>query len=157
MPLATRLTLIAFALSLPLIASGAGSAVAPAQSTSQRIAQADREPGNWMAHGRTWSEQRFSPLDRINDKNVAKLGLAWHAKLDIDHGTEATPIVVDGVMYTTGARSIVYAFDARNGTLKWKYDPKVPATALGKGCCDIVNRVSRCGRGRSMSGPMTDG
>ena len=79
-----------------------------------------------MTHGRTWSEQRFSPLDKINDANVAQLGLAWYAKLDVDHGTEATPLVVDGVMYTTGARSIVYAFDARNGKLLWKYDPKVP-------------------------------
>jgi quinohemoprotein ethanol dehydrogenase len=124
----------------PATVRGAEAPRAAAQVDARRLAQADREPGNWMTHGRTYSEQRYSPLDRINEKNVAQLGLAWHAKLDIDHGTEATPIVVDGVMYTTGARSIVYAFDARNGKLLWKYDPKVPATVLGKGCCDIVNR-----------------
>ena len=113
---------------------------AAAQVTAKRLSAADREPGNWMAHGRTWSDQRFSPLAQVNAANVGKLGLAWSAKLDIDHGTEATPLVVDGVMYTTGARSIVYAFDARNGKLLWKYDPKVPAKVLGNGCCDIVNR-----------------
>ena len=102
--------------------------------------QADREPDNWMTHGRTYSEQRYSPLDKINAGNASTLGLAWFAKLEVDHGTEATPLVIDGVMYTTGARSIVYAFDARNGKLLWKYDPKVPQVKLGKGCCDIVNR-----------------
>jgi quinohemoprotein ethanol dehydrogenase len=112
----------------------------PAQVTAQRLAQADREPANWMTHGRTYAEQRYSPLAQVNDRNVGELGLAWYAKLDVDHGTEATPLVVDGVMYTTGARSIVYAFDARSGRLLWKYDPQVPAAALGKGCCDIVNR-----------------
>ncbi len=105
-----------------------------------RLAQADLDPANWMMYGRTYGEQRYSPLGQVNDRNVGTLGLAWHARLDIDHGTEATPVVVDGVMYTTGARSIVYAFDARTGRRLWKYDPQVPAAALGKGCCDIVNR-----------------
>ncbi len=131
----------ASAMLVPLVAPAANDAArGPAQVTTQRLLDADREPGNWMTHGRTYSDQRFSPLDKINDKNVAQLGLAWHAKLDIDHGTEATPLVVDGVMYVTGARSIVYAYDARNGNALWKYDPKVPAAWLGKGCCDIVNR-----------------
>jgi quinohemoprotein ethanol dehydrogenase len=105
-----------------------------------RLVEAERDPANWMMYGRTYSEQRYSPLGQVNDRNVGTLGLAWHARLDIDHGTEATPVVVDGVMYTTGARSIVYAFDARTGRRLWKYDPQVPAAALGKGCCDIVNR-----------------
>ncbi len=112
----------------------------PAAVDAARIAAADQEPGNWMSHGRTYDEQRHSPLARINDGNVAKLGLAWTRKLDIDRGVEATPIVVDGVMYTTGAYSIVYALDARSGRLLWKYDPKVPGDNLGQGCCDAVNR-----------------
>jgi quinohemoprotein ethanol dehydrogenase len=140
-PIALAVTLAGLLLLAGAPASGAGDAPrVPAQVNAQRLGQADREPGNWMTTGRTYSEQRFSPLDKINDSNVAQLGLAWHAKLDIDHGTEATPLVIDGVMYTTGARSIVYAFDARNGNPLWKYDPHVPAAWLGKGCCDIVNR-----------------
>lgn len=112
----------------------------PAAVDGARIQAADQEPGNWMSHGRTYDEQRFSPLEKVNDGNVDKLGLAWTYRLDVDRGVEATPIVVDGVMYTTGARSIVYALDARSGKLLWKYDPKVPGENLSHGCCDIVNR-----------------
>ncbi len=78
-----------------------------------RLAAADGEPGNWMTHGGTYQEQRFSRLDRINQDNVGRLGLAWTYKLDLDRGVEATPIVVDGVMYTTGPFSMVYALDAQ--------------------------------------------
>jgi quinohemoprotein ethanol dehydrogenase len=112
----------------------------PADVDGTRIAAANHEPGNWMSHGRTYDEQRFSPLDKVNAGNVNKLGLAWTYKLDIDRGVEATPLVVDGVMYTTGAWSIVYALDARNGKLLWKYDPQVPGATLAEGCCDTVNR-----------------
>ena len=106
----------------------------------QRIINAEREPGNWMSHGRTYDEQRYSPLRQVNDGNVQRLGLAWTHKLDVDRGVEATPIVVDGVMYTTGAWSIVYALDAASGRLLWKFDPKVNRALGGTGCCDVVNR-----------------
>ncbi|VVN99935.1 Quinohemoprotein alcohol dehydrogenase ADH-IIG [Pseudomonas fluorescens] len=112
----------------------------PAQVDGQRIIAADQEPGNWMSHGRTYDEQRYSPLDNVNADNVGQLGMAWTTKLDIDSGTEATPLVVDGVMYTTGAFSIVYAINAATGELLWKYDPKVPAENLSQGCCGPVNR-----------------
>ncbi|MES2264634.1 MAG: PQQ-dependent dehydrogenase, methanol/ethanol family [Pseudomonadota bacterium] len=122
------------------IAAAPAKAPAPASVNAARMASADKEAGNWMSHGRTYDEQRFSPLKRINDGNVGQLGLAWTAKLDVDRGVEATPIVVDGVMYTTGPFSIVYAYDARNGKLLWKYDPQVPRERAGDGCCDVVNR-----------------
>ena len=105
-----------------------------------RIIKADEQAGNWMSHGRSYDEQRHSPLQQVNAGNVDRLGLAWQFKLDVDRGTEATPIVVDGVMYTTGAFSIVYALDARSGELLWKYDPQVAKAVAGKGCCGPVNR-----------------
>ena len=105
-----------------------------------RIVAADSEPGSWMSHGRTYDEQRYSPLKQVNASNVGKLGLAWHYKVDVDRGTEATPIVVDGVMYTTGAYSIVYALNPVTGELLWKYDPEVNRATGGKGCCGVVNR-----------------
>lgn len=112
----------------------------PAWVDAQRLLQADQEPGNWMSHGRTYGEQRYSPLDRIHAGNVAKLGVAWTRKLDWDLGVEATPIVVDGVMYTTGPYSIVYALDAATGKLLWRHDPGVPRDKGGEGCCSVVNR-----------------
>jgi quinohemoprotein ethanol dehydrogenase len=114
-----------------------------ARNSEKRILAAERgnsDEGNWLAHGRTFNEQRFSPLKQINDKNVKELQLAWSYKLDVDRGTEATPIVIDGRMYTTGAFSIVYALDAKTGKLLWKYDPKVPRDYDERACCDAVNR-----------------
>ena len=74
-----------------------------------RIRAADAEPQNWMSHGRSYDEQRFSPLGSINRGNVAGLGLDWHFDFPTDRGLEATPLVVDGRMYVTGAWSHVYA------------------------------------------------
>jgi len=108
--------------------------------TDARLVAADTEQDNWLSHGRTYDEQRFSPLKQINDQNVPDLGLAWSFDLTDDRGVEATPIVVDGVLYTTGSWSMVYAFDAAGGELLWKHDPKVPKAWSQYGCCDVVNR-----------------
>ncbi|MEM7570969.1 MAG: PQQ-binding-like beta-propeller repeat protein, partial [Pseudomonadota bacterium] len=80
--------------------------------------------GDWLYHGRTRSEQRFSPLTQINTETVSNLKLAWYADLDTTRGQEATPIVVDGVMYMTSAWSKVHAFDVRTGELLWQFDPE---------------------------------
>ena len=106
----------------------------------RRLLQADSEPGSWMAHGRDYSEQRFSPLDQIHAGNVDELGLAWSFDLGSTRGVEATPIVVEGVMYVTGPWSRVFALDARTGELLWKYDPRVPGDWARHTCCDVVNR-----------------
>lgn len=134
---------LAALLSLPLHA---------ADVDGQRIANADAEPGNWMSHGRDYGEQRYSPLKKITDENVDKLGLAWSYKLDIDRGVEATPIVVDGVMYTTGPFSIVYALDARTGKEIWKYDPKSDRSRAGEACCDAINRGVAVWKGKVYVG-----
>jgi quinohemoprotein ethanol dehydrogenase len=105
-----------------------------------RITNADAEPGNWLTYGRTYSEQRFSPLARINDKNAQKLGLAWFADLDTNRAQEATPLVVDGVMYVSTAWSLVKAYDARTGRLLWAYDPQVHRELGVNACCDVGNR-----------------
>ena len=105
-----------------------------------RLTSADNEPGNWMSQGRTYSEQRFSPLDKVNAGNVGSLGLAWSFELSTNRGVETTPIVVDGVMYVTSSWSMVYALNAKTGELLWKYDPKVPRETGFHACCDVVNR-----------------
>ena len=99
------------------------------------------EPGQWMAHGRTYDEQRFSPLNQINDQNVGGLGLAWYADLPTRRGMEATPIVVDGIMYVSGAWNITYAFDAKTGERLWTHDPETSRSWVARhACCDAVSR-----------------
>ena len=107
---------------------------------AQRLMNARSEPGNWMTHGGTYAEQRFADLNQINSDNVGQLGLAWYADLDTNRGQEATPIVVDGMMYTTTAWSKVMALDAVTGRVKWKFDPQVDGARGHKACCDVVNR-----------------
>ena len=107
---------------------------------TKRIINADSEPESWLAHGRTYDEQRFSPLEQVNDKNVAQLGLAWLYETGDTRGLEATPIVVDGRLFTTGNWGIVHALDAKTGKEIWSFDPKVPGHWARYGCCDIVNR-----------------
>lgn len=107
---------------------------------SSRLINADQQPGNWMTYGRTYSEQRFSPLKQINDQNVGQLALAWYVDLDTRRGQEATPIVVDGVMYFTTAWSKVFAVKAATGEKLWSYDPQVPPEWAINACCDVVNR-----------------
>jgi quinohemoprotein ethanol dehydrogenase len=106
--------------------------------TDAMIAAAD---GNeWLTYGRDYAEQRFSPLTQVSDANVGELGLAWFADLDTARGQEATPLMHDGVLYVSTAWSMVKAFDAKTGALKWSYDPKVPRETLPVACCDAVNR-----------------
>ena len=104
------------------------------------MAQSAKDGVNWLSYGRTHDEQRFSPLEKVNDTNVGQLGLAWSSDLDTNRGQEATPIEVDGTLYITTAWSKVRAFDAVTGAAKWSYDPQVPRDVLIKTCCDAVNR-----------------
>jgi quinohemoprotein ethanol dehydrogenase len=101
---------------------------------------ADTDPANWITYGRNYSEQRFSSLKQVDEQTVSRLGLAWSFDLETLRGLEATPLVQDGVLYTTSAWSLVYAFDARTGRLLWQYDPHVPKDHSKFVCCDVVNR-----------------
>ncbi|MEL7028393.1 MAG: PQQ-dependent dehydrogenase, methanol/ethanol family [Pseudomonadota bacterium] len=124
------------------------TAQGPAWVTSERIIDVDSEPQNWLSHGRGYSETRHSPLTQINIETVSGLKLAWFHDLDTWRGQEATPIVVDGLMYTTSAWSKVQAFDAATGDLLWTFDPEVPPETAAKACCDVVNRGVAVWRGR---------
>jgi quinohemoprotein ethanol dehydrogenase len=112
----------------------------PGAVDAGRLTAANADNDNWMSYGRTYSEQRFSPLTDVSTANVGQLGLAWHYQFDTDRGQEATPLMVDGTLYTTTTWSKVFAFDAASGALKWSFDPKVPGEDGFKACCDVVNR-----------------
>jgi alcohol dehydrogenase (cytochrome c)/quinohemoprotein ethanol dehydrogenase len=108
--------------------------------SGERLIAADMDAGNWLTTGRTYDEQRHSPLGQINESNVGKLGLAWFADLETARGQEATPLAIDGTLYVSTAWSMVKAYDGRTGKLLWSFDPEVPRQTLAKACCDAVNR-----------------
>jgi quinohemoprotein ethanol dehydrogenase len=124
----------------PAIIEPETAAVSAAAVDAKRLLGAEAEPQNWMSYGRTYSEQRYSPLKKVNEASVADLGLAWSFDFNTERGIEATSIVVDGVMYTTSSWSIVHALDARSGKRLWTYDPGVAKDKVRHGCCDAVNR-----------------
>lgn len=98
-------------------------------------------PGaEWLSHSGGYDEQRHSPLAHITQNNVTDLGVTWTYDLATNRGVEATPIVVNGVMYVTSAWSLVYALDARSGEERWVYDPEVDKRVGVNACCDVVNR-----------------
>ena len=97
---------------------------------------------NWPMYGRTYDNERFSPLTQITDQNVNGLKLAWAFQVGALRSNEASPIVVDGTMYITSSSGPknVYALDAKTGTIKWQYQPDVAEDVLPFVCCDVDSR-----------------
>ena len=80
---------------------------------------------DWLAYGRTHSEQRFSPLTDINRDTISRLSVAWYVNLPNHVGLVSTPLVVDGILYFTGTLNVIRAVDATSGEMIWDYDPDV--------------------------------
>ena len=80
---------------------------------------------NWAAWGRTFDEQRYSPLDQVNRENIDRLGLAWTYELDKVWSVSSQPLAVDGVIYIAVGYSEVHAIDAATGQTLWHYNPQV--------------------------------
>jgi quinohemoprotein ethanol dehydrogenase len=152
LPVLVACALFACQASTPTPASDAPSGVDAVDDA--RLRAAADEPESWLTYGGTYSEQRYSRLDALDDANVGGLGLAWSFDLDTKRGIEATPIVVDGVIYVTGTWSVVHAVDARSGRPLWRHDPQVPREMGGKLCCDVVNRGVAVYRGRVYVGTL---
>ena len=132
---------LAFAL---LILAGCASPK-PGNIDLQRWRNADREPGQWLGLGRTYKADRFSPLTSLTANNARQLGFAWEYQARsrrgrVEHGQEATPIVVDGVLYVSGPWGTAFAVDAKTGAEKWRYDPPVDGSYGRRACCDVVSR-----------------
>lgn len=107
---------------------------------------------DWPSVGLDYAETRFSRLKLIDTHNVSELGLVWSHDLESARGVEATPLVVDGIMYVTAPWSVVHAIDVRTGRKLWVYDPKVPRSDSYKGCCDVVNRGVALYKGKVFVG-----
>jgi len=111
-----------------------------ADDYSTRALSANSDSENWLLHGRTYDESRFSPLKDINDSNVKDLGLAWSFETGTNRGHEATPIVVDGMMFISAPWSVVFALDPHTGKEIWSFDPQADKAWARNACCDVVNR-----------------
>ena len=125
----------------PASASPAATAVAPpkaADVSAARLAAAD--PDQWLTPGRDANGTYYSPLKDIDAGNVAQLGFAWDYRLGTRRGQEATPLVIDGIMYATSNFGRVYALDAATGRELWTYDPQIDGRWARYACCDAVNR-----------------
>ena len=132
----TYLSIYIFSMSISLVAISS-----PATNSVTVNQQALINPGKeWLNYGRTYKEQRYSPLAEINKNNVKELDLAWSFKFDTARGMEATPIMHNGVLYVSTGWSHVHAINARTGAELWHYDAKVPKAHLAKTCCGPVNR-----------------
>src|SRR5882724_7882149 len=107
---------------------------------------------DWPTTGLDYAETRFSKLNQITTDNVKNLGLMWSYNLESLRGVEATPLVVDGIMYVTASWSVVHAVDARTGKRIWSYDPGVNREQGYKGCCDVVNRGVALYKGKVFVG-----
>src|SRR5258708_19810759 len=90
----------------------------------------------------------------MTSDNAKQLGLAWFADLDTNRGQQATPLVIDGVMYVSTAWSMVKAYDAASGKLLWSYDPEVPREYGVKPCSDVVNRGVAAWQEKIYTGPI---
>jgi PQQ-dependent dehydrogenase (methanol/ethanol family) len=146
------LCVLALPLSTTFLAAVPDAALAQAKGSTEHIravtARIDgaairantRATQDWPSHGLDYAETRFSRLTQIDTGNVKDLGLVWSYDLESNRGVEATPLVVDGVMYVTASWSIVHAVDVRTGKRLWTFDPQVDRAGGYKGCCDVVNR-----------------
>lgn len=100
---------------VPFFVIGASTVIAADQVNQSYIIENAKTGKDWPTHGFDYAETRFSPLAQISADNVENLGLAWSYNLESTRGVEATPLVVDGVMYVTASWSIVHALDAKTG------------------------------------------
>ncbi len=101
-----------------------------------------------MTGGRDFGSTHYSPLETLTRENLNTLGFAWDFATGTDRGMEATPIVVDGVMYTSGVAGRVYALEAATGKLLWRFEPPADLKYTRGSCCDQVNRGVAVWQGR---------
>jgi len=111
--------------------------------TNERVLAESASGENWFLKGGDFHGTHYTPLSQVNEDNVNTLGLAWAADLPIPDGISTTPIVVDGVIYLSGAYSVVFAVDASNGDVIWTYDPDVRRVFADRPELSWISRVNR--------------
>jgi quinohemoprotein ethanol dehydrogenase len=131
-------------------------AAAPSGAASvdaKRLLKADKEPAQWMMYGGTYSEQRFSQLKKIDSSNIGQLGLQWFADYETNQNQHGSPLYIDGVIYVSTARNVVYAFDGKTGKQLWKYNPMIQGVRLRYNV-GLVNRGIAAWNGKIIMGTL---
>jgi glucose dehydrogenase len=141
------------ALNVGVAASSSGGAQSAANVTAERLVKAANEPGQWMTYGGTYSEQRFSPLTKIDASNVKGMGLQWFADYETNQNQHGSPLYIDGVIYVSTARNVVHAFDAKTGKQLWKYNPMIQGVRLRYNV-GLVNRGIAAWHGKIIMGTL---
>jgi len=106
--------------------------------TSKDLLDGLTNPSRWLIYSGDYSGQRFSPLTQITPSNAAQLAAQWTFQTGVVNKFEATPIVLDGMLYITGPLNHAWAIDARTGKQIWHYQRQLPQGL--KVCCGMVNR-----------------
>lgn len=132
---------LALGLSLILAACGQNRAE---DAPPQQAQAAD----NWTNPGGDAGKTHYSTLTDMTPANIGTLGLAWDVNLGTNRVLEATPVVIDGVMYTSGVAGRAYAFDAATGKELWRFEPQVDMQVNRTVCCDMANRGVAVARGK---------
>ena len=128
-------------LGLSVLAAVSAGLLAQSRSSAVTTRALQSPPaGEWLTYGRDQAETHYSPLKQVSTATVAGLARAWSTELGAPGTLESTPLVANGVLYATGPWSTVFAMDARTGSMKWTWDPKLPTTGGPRLCCGAVNR-----------------
>ncbi len=132
-----------------MVAGAVGTALAFFASSS--LAESGAE---WRVAGGDFANTRYSSLDQINASNVDQLSVAWIQSLGSTHSQEATPLVIDGVMYlaTSAGPAYVFALDAKTGETIWTHQPEMPPDYHSIVCCGHANRGIAYSNGRIFFG-----
>ena len=115
--------------------------------SAARLEKSSAEPQNWMSYWGDYQGSHFSPLTQITPANVKGLAAAWSVQMPGGSVLETTPLVVDGIMYTSGPPGEVYALDAKTGLQIWKYERRQKVTnpyetnPFNRGVAVLGNRV----------------
>src|SRR5947199_621538 len=106
------------------------------QVSYERIVRSSQEPQNWLTHSGNYNSQRYSTLSQITPENVKNMELQWIFQARSLEKFEATPIVVDGIMYTVEAPNNIVALDAATGRVFWTFT-YTPVESARPCCCRV--------------------
>lgn len=133
-------TLRMIALAAAMAAASLTATATTPPVTDAMIENGAKSTGNVLSWGLSPNGQRFSPLAKINTKNVSQLVPAWSFSFggEKQRGQEAQPLIYNGKMFVTASYSRIYAIDLKTGKKLWKYEQRLPDGIMP--CCDVVNR-----------------